>query len=389
MGKVLFAYNGRIEKDADGNYFGNELNDTIVERYRQLANEVIFLVRVKPLSNESAGRVRPFRHAHFSVCELDNFSGLGSYLKNFSNRKKVIEDAVRNADVVVGRLPSSVGRLAISSAVKLNKPYLVEVVGCPWDALWNHSLIGKLVAPVAYIKMKMQVSRAPFVLYVTQRFLQKRYPNRHFNVGVSDVIINEADDNILNERKKRIEDYSPKEILSIGTIAGIDVKYKGQADVLRAIVQLKKSNLQIKYYIIGKGTGEYLQKLVAEYGLQNEVEVVGQVPHDRVGEYIRMFDIYLQPSKMEGLPRAVVEALSYGCPCIGSNAGGIPELLSKEMIYPKGNIGELSNLLKKITRDVLHAESAKNFSTSKLFLPQVLDSRRAAFFSSFIKTIPN
>ncbi len=387
--KVIFAYNGRVERDEKGHYYGNELNDIIVERYRKLAERVVFLVRVKPLSKTVNNRVLPFLHSFFSVVELDNFSGIVSYFINYRKRKRLIEKEIKDADIIVARLPSSIGRMAVASAKKYNKPYLVEVVGCPWDALWNHSIVGKLVAPVAFFKMKRIVAKSPFVIYVTSHFLQKRYPNKYRNIGISDVVVKAIDNEILSERQNRVENFSTKGIISIGTIAGIDVPYKGHTDVLKAIWALKKEGYTIKYYIIGKGEGRTINDLIKGLHLEDDVLVIGEVSHELIGNYIRKFDIYIQPSKMEGLPRAVVEALSFACPVIGSNAGGIPELISKRMIFSKGDIKGLCVIIGQLTTEILKEESVKNYFKSKEFLQPILDIKRNDFYEEFLKSISN
>ena len=56
----------------------------------------------------------------------------------------------------------------------------MEVVGCAWDALWNHSYKGKILAPKSYMSMRRAVSKAPYVVYVTNGF---------YNVGTHAMVI--------------------------------------------------------------------------------------------------------------------------------------------------------------------------------------------------------
>lgn len=71
------------------------------------------------------------------------------------------------------RLPSENALIAIQCAKKLGKPYAVEVVGCVWDALWNHgSILAKLYAPY-FFKMRKAVSSSDMNLYVTEKFTKK------------------------------------------------------------------------------------------------------------------------------------------------------------------------------------------------------------------------
>ena len=46
-----------------------------------------------------------------------------------------------------------------------------------------------------------------------------------------------------------------------------------------------------------------------------------------VAQHLRLCDVYLQPSLWEGMPNALLEAMACGCGCIGSDAGGIPEII--------------------------------------------------------------
>ena len=382
--KILFAYNGPIYKDIDGRYYSNELNDIIIDRYRYLGNEVNLLIRVKNISDSDKFKVRPFINNRISVIEIDYFFNIFSYLYSFISRKKIIQNAVKKHDIIIGRLPSAIGRLAISFAKRYKKPYIVEVVGCPWDALWNHSLTGKVLAPLAFFKLKFQVFDAPFVMYVTSHFLQNRYPSYLRNIGVSDVIINDVSLSVLNERKKRISDFEKDNIINICTIGGLDVSYKRQSDVLKAISILKKDKFRFKYFLIGKGIGVQLRRLIDKLNLKEEVILMGEIPHNQIYHVLSKIDLYIQPSKMEGLPRSLIEAMSLGCPCIGSDAGGIPELLSNEMIYAKGDVIQLTQILKNINKNILLEESDRNFKLSKKFYIKVLDERRQHFYEEFL-----
>ena len=48
---------------------------------------------------------------------------------------------------------------------------------------------------------------------------------------------------------------------------------------------------------------------------------------ERVAEHLRLCDVYLQPSLWDGMPNALLEAMACGCGCIGSDAGGISEVI--------------------------------------------------------------
>ena len=87
------------------------------------------------------------------------------------------------------------------------------------------------------------------------------------------------------------------------------------------------------------------------------------------------------PSRAEGLPRALVEAMSRGCPCIASSVGGIPELLETSDLVPPRSSEKLAKLILQVASDSnrLLAMSARNLTKAAQFNPQTLKESRRAF----------
>jgi len=71
--------------------------------------------------------------------------------------------------------------------------------------------------------------------------------------------------------------------------------------------------------------------------------------------------LYVQPSRQEGLPRAVLEAMSVGCPVIGSRVGGIPELLRDSDMFESGDVTEIAHLIQQMSRERLAEMATVNF----------------------------
>ena len=138
----------------------------------------------------------------YTIIECPNISSVKGIFIDKRKAKLILEKEIKNVDFLIIRLPSMIGNLAVKIARKYKKPYLVEMVGCPWDALWNHSLKGKLFAPIMTYITKQEVKNAPYVLYVTKEFLQKRYPTKGKSVGCSDVMLNDFYENKLKEKEK-------------------------------------------------------------------------------------------------------------------------------------------------------------------------------------------
>jgi glycosyltransferase involved in cell wall biosynthesis len=384
---VIFAYNGPVEVDEYGNYYGNELNDILVERYRLLGKNVTFLIRTRKIRSFDAGKYLKFKSKDFHVIPLPEFNSLYRFIISYFNLRKVIRDAVNATDILVARMPSRAGRIAIHYARKYKVPYLVEVVGCPWDALWNHSILGKLFAPYAFFRMKQTIKKSPYVQYVTKEFLQKRYPTSGISIGISDVILPKFEQTILDKRIDRIKsrDFKNDPIL-LSTFAGIDVKYKGHETVFQAIAILKKRGIHCKYFLVGKGDGLRLKRLADKLNVTDAIIFHGEIPHREVFSLLDEIDIYVQPSFQEGLPRAVVEAMGRACPVIGSDAGGIPELISDDMIFPKGNAKQLAAIIHSLDTKKLTALSTINFEKIKNYNLETLGKMRMDYYNLFLNS---
>lgn len=68
-----------------------------------------------------------------------------------------------------------------------------------------------------------------------------------------------------------------------------------------------------------------LRQLIAEAGLNRKIMSLG-IRND-INDILNISDIYLQPSRTEGLSLSIMEALNYSLPVIGTRVGGIPEIV--------------------------------------------------------------
>ena len=194
------------------------------------------------------------------------------------------------------------------------------------------------------------------------------------------------DENILEKRKVRIQEKDNK-IIVLGTSAAIDVKYKGQENVIKTLPKLIKQGYDIEYQLIGNGNKKRLEKIAKKYGVLDNVKFIGSIPHNKVFEWLDNVDIYIQPSKQEGLPRALIEAMSRGCPAIGTRVAGIPELLDIECVYSKNNRKKLEQIIKHFmeNREYMLQQSKKNFEKSKEYHITKINKRRGDFYEQFKK----
>ena len=382
--KVLFAHDGPLYFDSEGNYYGIHLTEKLKQRYLQLGQKVTFVIRTRALPHEKGNNFSKISNDNFKVLAIPNYKSFTKYFRLRRKADKIIEKAVIEHDITVVRLPSGAGAIAVKYAKKHKKPLLAEMVACTWDAYWNYNWKGKLVAPYFYFRLKKRLKDLPYVIYVTGEFLQKRYPTKGKQTNVSNVELAPLKQADLKNRLNKIERWDGTSPLVLSTIAALNVPYKGQADVIKALADLKKKGLVFNYKLIGGGEPSRLKDLIANLGLEKEVEVIGQLPHEKIFDFLEEIDIYIQPSKQEGLPRAVIEAMSKACPVIGANTGGIPELISPEYIFKKGSPKQIAAILSIIEKNTLKKMARENFEKSKEYQLEILSKRRKDFFAQFV-----
>lgn len=301
--------------------------------------------------------------------------------------EKKMKDVMQKCDLVVGRFESFSAIRAYEIAKKINKPFFGEVMSDPWDGLWNHGIKGKIVAPYSYLKTKQALANADYGLYVTSEFLQHRYPCNRRTVAASNVYINDSSNEVIDKRLKRINQMDLTNI-SLMTTGATYVRYKGQEYVIKAIPKLNKKGINVKYYIVGEGSQEYLKNVAKKNHVENQVIFTGRLPLDKVLNKLDDVDLYIQPSLQEGLPRSVIEAMSRGCPCIGARTAGIPELIQAECVFKrKSSVAIAETILNVLEREKLKSYSMQNYNNSKNYLDNVLNQKRCDYYKYVVQDL--
>lgn len=363
--KALFVFDTVLVKDND-NYYGMTLTyDFFKERYLSSYDEITVTTRAKEKS-EIKGNLEGYKITNgknVNVEPIEFYHEIPDVIINNKKIKKELTKKIKNNDKIIIRLPSILGIVACNICQRLKKQYLVEMVACAWDGYINHTNpFGKIIAPVIFLETRKCVKKAYKVLYVTNYFLQKRYPTKGKIISCSDVILKEPDKSVLNRRMTKINNMDKKNEIKLCTVANVGMKYKGHKYVIKAISKLNKKDHKYKYYLIGNGDQNRLKKYSKGKKVQDDVIFLGSLPHDKVFDVLDEIDIYIQPSLQEGLPRALLEAMSRACPAFGSNAGGIPELLDSNVIFKKKNVSKIISLLNNISEDKLIKEANRNYS---------------------------
>lgn len=155
---------------------------------------------------------------------------------------------------------------------------------------------------------------------------------------------------------------TPFEYLYLGVL----IPRKGVIDLLKAIKSLhdRGESENCIFSIGGTGTEEeYLKRYVIENGLDKEVHFLGWITGDEKDRVIMNSNALVLPSYNEGLPVAILEAMSYGLPVISTDVGDITDAVKEDengyLISP-GDVDSLADRLVKVKEEDIWKRLSKD-----------------------------
>lgn len=127
---------------------------------------------------------------------------------------------------------------------------------------------------------------------------------------------------------------------------------KGAYDLLDVIKMLKHKN--IKFIFMGpyEDKAKFLS-IIAKNNIQDNCDILGELYGRKKSKYLQKAHILILPSYIEGLPYAILEAMSYGLAIISTNVGAIPEIVNKKsgFLVKPGDKHNISKLIKNLNRN--------------------------------------
>lgn len=165
------------------------------------------------------------------------------------------------------------------------------------------------------------------------------------------------------------------------------VENKGIETLMEAWESVYYNNKDLLLLVVGGGVNKLLNEL-KELGhkLGNSIMVIGEVTNTE--EYYQLSDIYVLPSWYEGLSTSTMEALSCGLPCIGSDIGGINDLIIHSKNGYLAKVKHSNEFAEYILRLKNNEDMRKEYSqNARLYAKKYLDSHK--LFDKLNKIIKN
>jgi glycosyltransferase involved in cell wall biosynthesis len=361
-------------------------------RYLDAFDDVLVLARVtkrEPQENEQRAD-----GPGVSFQPLPDYTGPWQYLQVGRHARIIARHTIAECSAYLLRVPGLVSQMVWREIAHAKKPYALEVVGDPWDALspgtWP-DISRPIFRRIATHQLKRICAGATAIHYLTSQALQRRYPpsKRAYAVGFPDVMLESAGvpAGTIQDRHRRLRESPWQDVkngspLRIGFIGTFATLYKGPDTLLHAIA-LCQGRFNLQGEIVGAGRHlPEMKALAAKLGIADRVKFRGEISSGgSIFEFLDSIDLFVMPSRQEGLPRALVEAMSRGCPCIASAVGGIPELLEASDLVPPRSSEKLVKLILQVASDSnrLLAMSARNLAKAAQFSPQALNESRRQF----------
>lgn len=389
LDRIVFAHDNVFFQDDEGRHYSGR-GHFPWERYLGFARSITVAARVQKMPADASPKEFDLSsRSEVTFMPIPSLSHPIAKLTKPREARRLLRVALQDADALVARLPSEIGFAAMDVAEKMGRARALELVTCAWDSMWNYGgWQGHAYAPFFFWRTRRVVRRSPHVFYVTERFLQGRYPTRGHSIGVSDVEIDEPPREIVQTRLERIA--ARPAPFTIGLIGYLDVRFKGVHTAIEALAGAVAEEPGCRLRILGAGDADRWVRYARELGVENEVYFDGILPAgDPVLRWIDDLDLYIQPSYQEGLPRALVEAMSRACPCLGSTAGGIPELLGEDCLHAPGDAGHLGAMIVRAAsdREWMRTNAHRNLAIARRYSRPHLEEQRTRFWTEFAATV--
>jgi len=389
--RVMVALENRFLKTRNGNIYSGTLCDYgFWKRYLQVFDEVVVFARVDEIPESKLDKP-PANGPKVTFFSLPTFIGPRQYLVNYAKLRKIAKQATNKADAFILRIPGTIGTMLWKELRRKKMPFAVEVVGSSRDSAetCGASFLLKTILKRTWPRaQRLQCKNAIAVSYITANYLQRLYPPGGWSISCSDVDLPDAAlvcDNRLHQRYEALNHTTgnefPFRLCHAGTMNAL---YKAQDVLIEAVSICNSRGFNLELILLGEGRYQrYFEDKAKILRIKSKVNFLGQLPPgERVREQLDKADLCVFPSLTEGQGRVLIEAMARGLPCIGSNIGGIPELLPEQYLVEPGNAEKLAEKIMSVivNTDELKKMASRNLQKAKEYRLSELNKRRIEFY---------
>lgn len=383
MAKVLLICDEYLYRNNGGYYAGSPERLDFLSRYIRVFESVRLALRCieEPTLKPQRALIN---NPKIEVFPLTIFHGPKEYFFNYFTIGKELNKVVEGCDAAVLRLPSTIAQRAYKHIREAGIPYATEIVFDAKDGEETaENLIHKLLWHIIDNDMKKMCRRADGVSCVTEHYLQRRYfstKEGHFESHYSTLSLNKSfftGPRLFDETK-------------IKTIAHVDLQIglksrKGTKEVIDAISILKKKNIVVNAKFAGDdwdNSTQAIMRYANELGVGSQIQCPGLLTRSQLSAFLEDADLFVLPTRAEGLPRVIIEAIAKGLPVITTPASGNPELVPSHYLVDYSDVESLACRIEEIVTNKQAYENASriNYEHSLQYEGSILEKRRDEFY---------
>lgn len=373
----------KFRRNVDGQICAHSMfGEAFWGRYLQVFDNVRIVCRVANEVKEDF-RLTPIRDPRLSFHPVPYYEGPSGFCKRYLAISKSLRESLEHDGAVILRVPQILPTFAQRIIRKQGRSYAVEVVGDPWDVYSPGAEMHPFRSFFRHFftrRLREVCRHAAAASYVTESALQKRYPPgpKKYSTYASDVEVG----NLLQQaRKPKSFEEKPFRLLFIGTLNRL---YKGQDLLIEAVSRLVSNDIPIELTIVGEGQyRSQLEALAERLGTSDHVRFLGHVPHGRaIFDLMDRSNLFVLPSRQEGLARVVIEAMTRGLPVLSSDVGGMSEVVPRDCLLAVGSVDDIVKKVSAFLNDParLAAFSQMALEVASRFVPEAIEPRRLEFY---------
>jgi len=344
--------------------------------YLRYFDQIEVIARVKKVDfiDDSFKRVDG---KNVSVLAMPYYVGVKSFILNLPRLLQRAFGLVKGGDVFILR-SGNVSNVLWIFVMLFRKGYVREYPGNIYEGITGFagkSIHIKILAQFLNFLAKKQAQMSKANSFVSQD-CKATYATKKPSYVFSSFNVDE-----IVTKKNSYEVEGDFKLVTVGRLEG----EKGHKDLLNA---LEKTDVNVELTVIGDGSQFKALKEQAQK-IKSKVNFLGAITdRDKLFKSISNADLFVIPSHTEGMPRSLLESMAIGIPCIGTNVGGIPEVLNADYLAPPKDPQALAELIKCVSLDT---QLRKRMGTENLqiikkrYSKESMDKQKSLFWGELYK----
>ena len=384
MSKLLMSCDDRIVFHQGHYYASSAERMEFYQRYLRVFDSVRLVCRCEEERDLRDTWVPIETDPRIEIVPIPIFHGPKEYFRVYWEIGHITRDVTKGCEAAILRIPSTIALRVGRTVMRSQIPYACEVVFDAVDGWKGEKGINRLLWKRIDKQMRDLCAKADGVSCVTENYLQQHYYSTNVNAFSSHYSSLSLPLSFYTGSRV-FPTHRPFVIAHIANQVQFNGR-KGHSELLRAVSLLKKKGIITKVRFAGRdyyGGIAKLQGLSKSLGVEDQVEFVGYLNRESLNHFLDDSDLFVFPTRAEGLPRVIIEAMAKGLPCTTTPVSGNPELIDSHFLVPYENIDMLADRIEELLTmpDVYEQASCVNYERSQKYEASFLQTRRDEFYS--------